>query len=118
MCVGLVRLGTKGEMGTGLILVGALILFVAIGIYYQFGRSLGDGGEGEGPGPIRLFRMAFIWYILALVLSVSFVRGPLKQMGSDGNIGYTEWGMGILGVVVVGFALWRIIRIVPKIKNK
>ena len=119
VCVALVRLGTHGQAGTGLILVGVLILFIAIGIYAQFGRSLGDGREGaaEGPGPIRLFRMALIWYILSLVLSVSFVRGPLRFLGSDGKIEPVEWGMGILGVGVAGFALWRIIRVVSRIKK-
>jgi membrane protease YdiL (CAAX protease family) len=119
--VGLVRLGTRSGLGTGLIFVGVLILFIAVGIYYQFGRSLGDDREGttEGPGPIRLFRMALIWYILSLVLSVSFVRGPLQLLWHDEGkqIRPLEWGMGLLGVGVVGVALWRIMRVVENIKN-
>jgi hypothetical protein len=122
VCVGLVRLGTRSGLGTGLIIVGVLILFIAIGIYYQFGRSLGSDQEGdlEGPSPTRLYRMALLWYALSVLLSASYVRDLVRFLGGDqGNdFGPLQWGMGVIGLGVAGFGLWRIIVIVVKIKRQ
>jgi hypothetical protein len=122
VCVGLVRLGTRSGLGTGLIFVGVLILFIAIGIYYQFGRSLGSGQEGdlEGPSPMRLYRMALLWYALSAVLSASFVRDLVRFLGGDQgtDIGPLQWGMGVIGGGVAGFAMWRIVAIVIMIKKQ
>jgi hypothetical protein len=64
--------------------------------------------------------MALVWYVLSVVLSASFVRDLSRLLGDDGEkkIGLGEWGMGVLGVGVAGFALWRIIRIVDRIKKQ
>ena len=120
--VGLLRLGTHSQPGTGLLFLGVLILAIAIGVYYQFGRTREPEREGaEGAPPRgRLLTMAIIWYALALVLSGAFVRGPLLWLGSGrgAEMGLSGWGMGLLGVGVAGFSLWRIIRIVRMIKEE
>lgn len=119
--VGLLRLGTHSQPGTGLLFLGVLILAIAIGVYYQFGRNREReraGAEGAPPRG-RLLTMAIIWYVLALVLSGAFVRGPLRWLGSGvgAEIGLSDWGMGLLGVGVAGFSLWRIMRILRVYKN-
>ncbi|MCP4195614.1 MAG: hypothetical protein GY762_00545 [Proteobacteria bacterium] len=120
--VGLARLGTRSGLGTGLIFIGVVILFIAIGIYYQFGRSLGSDQEEdpERPSPTRLYRMALIWYALSVVLSASFVRDLVRFLGGDhgAEIGPLQWGMGVLGGGVAGFALWRIVVIVTMVKKQ
>jgi hypothetical protein len=122
VCVGLVRLGTRTGLGTGLIFVGVLILCIAIGTYYQFGRSLDSDQvvDREGPSPKRLYRMALIWYILSVVLSASFVRDLVGFLGGDQgkDFGPLQWGMGVLGLGVAGFGLWRIVAIVGMIKKQ
>ena len=120
--VGLLRLGTHSRPGAGLLFLGVLILAIAIGVYYQFGRTRErqrEGAEGVPPRG-RLLTMAIIWYLLALALSGAFVRGPLQRFGSGGSadLGLLSWGMGLLGVGVAGFALWRIIRIIRINKEK
>lgn len=119
--VGLLRLGTHSRPGMGLYFLGVLILAIAIAVYYQFGRSPERAREGEDDARPRgrLLTMAVIWYVLALVLSGAFMRGPFRRLGSGeaAEIGVFMWAMGFLGLGVAAFALWRIIRILKVIKS-
>ncbi|RAD06598.1 hypothetical protein DN549_31890, partial [Burkholderia multivorans] len=59
------------------------------------------------PGRAALARTALLWIIVAVLAGIVLAFGVSFGLSGNG----VAWGVAVLGVVVLGFALWRISRV-------
>ncbi len=96
---------------SGLVLLGIIAIIMVIGIYFFIGRSTEESEADEIPVSLpRLRRMALLWYALTVVLGISLVREPLRGIWTGGSADVFEWLLGVVGLVAIGLAVWRILR--------
>jgi hypothetical protein len=104
----------EGSSSKGLIIVGVLVVVTAVGIYFQFSRSMGQDEADQMPDSSRLRRMAIIWYALSIVLSVSFVQRPAALLwdGWGSQMSLVDGVVGAVGAVFMVVAVWRLVVVV------
>ena len=102
------------EAPSSFALLGIIALLMVVGMYIKFGKSE-DGLELSGEDTAhrigRMKRMTYLWYVLSLVLAGALVRGPLGHIMADSarNVGRIELMSAAVGIVVIGFSIWKIL---------
>jgi heme/copper-type cytochrome/quinol oxidase subunit 2 len=110
-----VAIADQGELRGLPIWAVIAVVVLAAAAYVRAAYGLMRRGEGDaGPAVERLRKMAIIWLVLAVVLGIGVLIGPVSAFREAGAAGLRlrDWATAAVGVAIVVAACVRALRVI------